>query len=121
MEIESSTPHNIDSFQIYKSKTRTLFEQLVLKIEENSDLINFLEHRVKYLEQECEGKDLHIEKITVAMQEAIDDYRIQADDKIEEVSNVIEMEKRSRKECERLICRLQSENHRLKVQPLTPP
>ena len=59
--IESST--TVEDINTYKTNTRNLFEQLLLKLEENSDHIYSLEHRVKFLEQECEDKDLDIEKM----------------------------------------------------------
>eukprot|EP00602_Paraphysomonas_sp_CaronLab_P002861 CAMPEP_0185028400 /NCGR_PEP_ID=MMETSP1103-20130426/14057_1 /TAXON_ID=36769 /ORGANISM="Paraphysomonas bandaiensis, Strain Caron Lab Isolate" /LENGTH=361 /DNA_ID=CAMNT_0027562799 /DNA_START=191 /DNA_END=1276 /DNA_ORIENTATION=- len=108
------TSSNPDDINTYKAKTRVLFEQLLLKLEENSDQIYSLEHRVKYLEQECESKDIHIEKITVAMQEAVDDCRQEAEDMVEEMVRKVSAEVNQRRDAELLVCRLQSEVSRLK-------
>ena len=101
----------------YKKNTRELFEQLLLKLEENNDQIYSLHHRIKYLEQECGSKDIHIEKITIAMQEAVDDCRVEAEELVEEMSKKVSAEVFQRQETERIICRLQVENSQLKVRP----
>lgn len=99
----------------YKQNTRNLFEQLLYKLEENNDQIYSLHHRVKYLEQECESKDIHIEKITIAMQEAVDDCRIEAEELVEDMSRKVASEVTQRHEVERIVCRLQVENSNLRV------
>lgn len=111
--IESST--TVEDINTYKTNTRNLFEQLLLKLEENSDHIYSLEHRVKFLEQECEDKDLDIEKMTMSMQEAVNDCRQEAEEMVGELMGKVSVEVNQRHEIEGLVRRLQSDNAKLKV------
>ena len=105
----------MDDVNTYKTNTRNLFEQLLLKLEENSDHIFSLEHRVKFLEQECEDKDLDIEKMTISMQEAVNDCRQEAEEMVGELMGKVSVEVNQRHEIEGLVRRLQSDNAKLKV------
>ncbi|CAE7312671.1 unnamed protein product [Symbiodinium microadriaticum] len=98
----------------YKAGIRHFIEQMLLKFEENNDQIYALEHRVKYLEQECDIKDSHIEKITSAMQDAVDDCRLEAEEMLEEMGQKVSVEIEQRRDAELIILRLQAENCRLK-------
>jgi hypothetical protein len=111
-EIEKDSVSDISE---YKARTRHLMEVLLVKIEENSDQMYALEHRVKYLEQECDSKDIQIEKITSAMQDAVDDCRVEAEEMVEEMVRKVSVEVDQRRDAEIIILRLQSENSRLKV------
>lgn len=99
----------------YKARSRKLIEALIADMEENSDQLFALEHRVKYLEQECDSKDIQIEKITSAMQDAVDDCRVEAEEMVEEMVRKVSAEVDLRRDSEIIILRLQSENSRLKV------
>ena len=112
-DIETST--NVEDIDAYKINTRKLFEQLLIKLEENSDHIYSLEHRVKFLEQECEDKDLDIEKMSISMQEAVNDCRQEAEDMVGELMSKVSMEVNRRLEIEGLVRRLQAQNAKLKV------
>jgi hypothetical protein len=106
----------------YKKTTKSLFEQLVLKLEENNDQLYSLHHRVKYLEQECESKDLQIDKMTIAMQEEVDNCHQETGEVLEEMTRKVNSEIHQRQEVERLVLRMQSENSHLKVDSrLLPP
>jgi hypothetical protein len=111
--VETST--NVEDIDTYKMNTRKLFEQLLLKLEENSDHIYSLEHRVKFLEQECEDKDLDIEKMSVSMQQAVDDCRQEAEEMVGELMGKVSVEVSQRQEVEGLVRRLQADNSKLKV------
>ena len=105
----------VEDFATYKINTRKLFEQLLLKLEENSDHIYSLEHRVKFLEQECEDKDMDIERLTLSMQDAVNECRQDAEEMVNELMGKVSMEVNQRHEVEGLLRRLQSENAKLKV------
>jgi hypothetical protein len=107
-DIENSSDQ--DDISSYKDKTKNLFVQLLTKLEENGDQMYSLEHRVKFLEQECDSKDIHIEKITVAMQEAVD----AAEEMVEEMENKVTVEINQRRDAEMIGFHLQTENTRLK-------
>jgi chromosome segregation ATPase len=111
--IESST--NPDDIEAYKTNTRKVFEQLLIKLEENSDHIYSLEHRVKFLEQECEDKDLDIENVTSSMQDAVNDCRQEAEEMVGELMGKVSAEVKQRHEVEGLVRRLQTENSKMKV------
>ena len=111
-EIEKNSSSDIGA---YKAGTRNLMEHLLLKLEENNEQMYALEHRVKYLEQECDSKDIQIEKITSAMQDAVDDCRVEAEEIVEEMVRKVSVEAEQRRDAELVICRLQAENSRLKV------
>lgn len=113
------TSINVDDINAYKTNTRKLFEQLLLKLEENSDHIYSLEHRVKFLEQECEDKDLDIEKMTMSMQEAVQDCRQEAEEMVGELMDKVSAEVTHRHEVEGLLRRLQGQNSKLKVDAAT--
>jgi chromosome segregation ATPase len=111
-DLENTTYDDIADF---KTHYRTIFEKLCVNLEENNDIISALEHRVNYLQQDLESKDLHIEKITIAMQEEVDECRVEADDLIEEMTQKLSSEVSQRNDVESLVSRLQLENARLKV------
>jgi altronate dehydratase len=105
----------------YKKNTKSLFEQLVLKLEENNDQIYSLHHRVKYLEQECESKDLQIDKMTIAMQEEVDNCHHETEEELERMTRKVNEEITQRQDVEKIVLRLQIENSQLKVCTTTIP
>jgi len=110
--LESGT--SVNDIDTYKTNTRKLFEQLLLKLEENSDHIYSLEHRVKFLEQECEDKDLEIEKMSAAMQAAVHDCRQEAEHMVGELMGKVSAEVNQRHQVEGLVRRLQADNSKMK-------
>ena len=111
--IETTT--NAEDITAYKTNTLKLFEQLLLKLEENSDHIYSLEHRIKFLEQECEDKDLDIERMTGSMQEAVQDCRQETEQMVGELMGKVSLEVNQRHAIEGVVRRVQADNAKLKV------
>ena len=106
---------DVSSIERYKASTRKLFEQLLFKLEENSDYIYSLEHRIKFLEQECEDKDADLDKMSNSMQQAVSECRNEAEDMVNELMEKVSLEVGQRRDVELLARRLQKENAKLKV------